>query len=98
MWQDRWQRDPSMDLINQTAVPAKLMVSSLDGGPDRFGILVAKATFALAPGDRAELVTQDPFPIYEQDEKTESGLLPSDAVPRRDRVFEVIVLGAAYAE
>ncbi len=87
-----------MDLINQTAAPAQLMVSSLDGGPDRFGILVAKATFSLLPGSQPELVTQDPFPIFAQDEKTDAGILPGDAMPRRDRVFEVILLGAAYPE
>jgi hypothetical protein len=59
---------------------------------------VAKATFAMAPGGPPELVTQDPFPVFEKDETTESGVFPSDAVPRRDKVFEVILLGTAYAE
>ena len=85
-----------MELVNQTAVPAKLTVGSTDGGPQRFGILVAKATFALAPGNRVELVTQDPYPLFDKDQKTEFGLLPADMAPRRDRAFEVIVLGAAY--
>jgi hypothetical protein len=85
-----------MNLVNQTPVPAKLVVSSMDDGPQRFGILSAKATFALVPGNRAELVSQDPYPLFDKDQKTEFGLLPADMIPRRDRVFEVIVLGAAY--
>src|SRR5262245_58602397 len=86
-----------MYLVNSTPVPAKLMVSSLDGGSERFGILVAKATFGMAD-QREELINQDPCPIFEGDQPTNLGLLPSDVVPRRDRVFEVILLGAAHAK
>jgi hypothetical protein len=68
------QRDPYMELINQTTVTAKLLVSSLDGGPDRFGILVAKATFSMVGSGQPGLVTQDPFPIFEKDEPMETGL------------------------
>jgi hypothetical protein len=86
-----------MDLINQTPVPAKLLLGAVAGGSARFGILVAKATFAYGPGERVQLVTQDPHPLYEKDKNTDLGFLPSDLAPRRDSVFEVIVLGTAYA-
>jgi hypothetical protein len=86
-----------MDLINQTPVPAKLMLGAVAGGSSRFGVLVAKATFAFGTGERVTFVTQDPHPLYEEDKKTELGFLPSDLVPRRDSVFEVILLGHAYA-
>ena len=85
-----------MELVNQTAVPARLLVSEEGDSPVRFGMLFAKATYALQPDGRVELVSEDPFPLFDKDVETELGLLPADLVPRRDPVLEVILLGAAY--
>jgi hypothetical protein len=85
-----------MQLVNQTPVPCSIQVSEFEGTPYRFGFLTAKATFSADISGRAVLDTQKPFPILDKDKETEFGLLPSDSVPRRDSVFEVIVLGAAH--
>lgn len=89
-----------MDLVNQTAVPARVDVTTdtiTDEAP-RIGMLVAKATFRFdGRTGRTELDTQDPYPLFDVEEETDLGHLPSDAVQRRDPVFEVIVLGAAHA-
>ena len=85
-----------MQLVNQTAVPCTLQVSNLDRTAHRFGFLTAKATFSTGETGAVELDTQAPFPLFQKDLETEWGLLPSDMVPRRDHVFEVIVLGAAH--
>jgi hypothetical protein len=84
-----------MQLVNQTPVLARLGVTELPGKPFRAGILVAKATFRVT--DRgAELETQTPYPVLLADEETELGVLPQDDLARRDDLFEVILLGAAY--
>jgi len=85
-----------MQLVNNTPVPCTVQVSELEGTPYRLGFLTAKATFFTDASGRVELDSQKPFPILGKDEETEFGLLPSDAVPRRDSAFEVIVLGAAH--
>lgn len=85
-----------MELVNRTAVPAEATVTTgSDPEGPRVGLLTAKATFRLGE-DGPDLDTQDPFPLFEEDEETDLGLLPSDALPRRDPAFEVILLGAAY--
>ncbi len=85
-----------MQLVNQTPIPCTVQVSELEGTPHRFGFLTAKATFSATPSGQVEMEKQKPFPLLGKDEETAFGLLPSDAVPRRDSVFEVIVLGAAH--
>ncbi|MGH7304577.1 MAG: DUF2169 domain-containing protein, partial [Candidatus Rokuibacteriota bacterium] len=85
-----------MDLVNLTPVPARVSVSSVENVPHRLGMLVAKATFRIAEGGRAELDTQDPIPLYDGDEVTEVGVRPRDDLPRHDPAFEVLLLGAAY--
>lgn len=85
-----------MQLVNQTALPCTVQVSELERTQFRFGFLTAKATFRADASGHVELDTQKPLPIFGKDEETAFGLLPSDAVPRRDPAFEVIVLGAAY--
>jgi len=85
-----------VELVNQTPVPARVSVSSVENVPHRLGMLVAKATFRIAEGGRAELDTQEPIPLYDGDEATEVGVRPRDDLPRHDPAFEVLLLGAAY--
>jgi hypothetical protein len=85
-----------MELINATAVPARILTGALLAPENRIGTITAKATFRISNG-RADLDTQDPYPLFDDDHETEFGLLPNDLLPRRDQVFEVLVLGAAYA-
>jgi len=85
-----------MILVNSTSLPAKVATSRLFPATDRIGTLVAKATFRIEPGG-PQLERQDPYPIWTDDQPTALGLLPRDDVPRRDPVFEVILLGVAHA-
>jgi hypothetical protein len=86
-----------MDLVNQTPVVADVRVAAIEGSPHRYGMLVAKATFEVLPDGSTRIDSQDPVPLFDEDEPTEFGLLPDDSVPRRDRKLEVIVLGQAYS-
>jgi hypothetical protein len=85
-----------MELVNQTPVVADVRVATLEGTKHRYGLLVAKATFRVAPDGSTQLDGQQPFPLFDEDEPTEFGALPHDDVPRRDRKLEVIVLGQAH--
>jgi hypothetical protein len=60
-------------------------------------MLSAKATFSFDLNGRVELETQEPMPLLMKDEPTPFGLLPSDFEARRDKLFEVILLGQAHA-
>jgi hypothetical protein len=86
-----------VQLVNTAPLPARVDASEVDGMAERIGMLTAKATFRFDLDGRVELETQRPFPLFADDEKTDLGLLPSDAEPRRDDAFEVIVLGHAHA-
>jgi hypothetical protein len=86
-----------MKLINSTAIPATVSTAEFEGSPRRLGLLTAKATFRFEPNGRVELETQNPLPLFAQDEKTPLGDLPSDLQPRADAAFEVILLGHAWA-
>lgn len=85
-----------MELTNRTPVVGHLRVSKLEETPFRYGMLTAKATFTVDDRGRVAIDTQEPFPVFEADEPTPLGVLPSDVVPRRDRALEVIVLGSVY--
>lgn len=86
-----------MQLVNQTAVPARLLVTEMPGEGCRGGMLVAKATFQLA-GSSAELVTADPLPIYAAPTPlADVGDLPADLVPREEPAFEISLHGACHA-
>lgn len=86
-----------MELVNQTPAVADVVVTlGEDEGP-RVGLLTAKVTFTIDPHGRTAIDTQNPHPLYATEENTELGLLPSDAVQRRDPVFEVVLVGAAHA-
>jgi hypothetical protein len=86
-----------MRLVNQTAVPATVTTSDIEGSTQRIGLLTAKATFRFNTQGRVELETQDPFPLFAQDEKAPLGELPADLQPRADAALEVILLGHAHA-
>jgi hypothetical protein len=84
-----------LDLVNKTPLAARLVVAEVRDDPVRIGVVTAKATYRLT-AKGAELDTQDPFPLFNEDTPTELGLLPRDDLPRRDPAFEVILLGAAH--
>jgi hypothetical protein len=86
-----------MQLFNQTPLVARVDTSELAEDQPRIGTLTAKATYQFDPTGRVELETQDPVPLFIEDEETPLGVAPADLEPRRDRAFEVIVLGHAYA-
>lgn len=84
-----------MQLVNSSPVPADAFVAEFPGVVDRVGVLTAKATFCFAD-NACELDTQRPFALLREDEETELGVLPRDISPRRDNVFEVMLLGCAH--
>lgn len=85
-----------MELINQTGVPAELVLTSLDDRR-RAGVLIVKATLELE-GGQLRLETDAPLPVLFEDQETPLGALPNDAQPPGNRpVFELMVLGAACA-
>jgi hypothetical protein len=86
-----------MQLANQTAFPATVTAADHEGVARRIGLLTAKATFKFDAQGKVEIDTQEPFPLLSSDEKTPLGYLPSDAQPRADTAFEVVLLGHAYA-
>jgi len=85
-----------MQLVNATSVPAQVTVGNPLGSATRMGIITAKATFRLTERG-PELDTQSPVSLFQVDESTDLGLMPRDDLLRRDRQFEVILLGKAYA-
>ncbi len=84
-----------MELINQTPMPANLVVGR-GVGSRRRGVLIVKATYRLdVRGFDVDL--EAPHPVLKDDVETELGLVPSDlrfSGPRDE--LEVLVLGAAY--
>ena len=90
-----------MELVNQTGVPAALLMSDrgvrADGGRVRTGAIVAKATYDVAPDGTLALTSRLPIPIFQMEQETELGILPRDLVPRSDTRVEVLLVGAAYA-
>lgn len=86
-----------MDLVNLTAVPAKVIVTTAPGEDKRIGAVIAKATFSLTSGARPRLDVDVAEPIHEDDVQALDGSLPSDMGTRRDDAVEVILLGHAQA-
>lgn len=88
-----------MELINRTPLPATVSValSDVEGSRERTACLTAKATFNFDDDGHVELETQQPYPIFREDQETGLGLLPSDVPSGQDENFEVILLGCAYA-
>jgi hypothetical protein len=84
-----------MDIENTSPVPVAAMVYAGPENAPRTAIFTAKATFGFSLRGEVELDREDPFPLFDKDEDTELGLLPSDALPRVDDVFEVMLLGTA---
>jgi hypothetical protein len=85
-----------MELTNSTPLPAKVVVGALPDQQSRIGILVAKATYRFDLGGRVEIDTQDPFPLFDKDQDTPLGILPTDGTARRGPRFEVMLLGNAH--
>jgi len=93
-----------MNLVNKTPIPTELRTGSPVGPGGRAGALVAKATFRMVERrsdaeqetHTLELETQDPVPLYADDEETDLGLRPRDDLVHDNDVFEVILLGKAY--
>lgn len=85
-----------MEVINKTPVVADLQVSSIEGTDRRYGLLTAKATYTVDERGHLELDSEAPYPLFEEDSPTVLGVFPSDAVPRRDPAFEVMVLGSVH--
>jgi hypothetical protein len=76
----------------------------MDGPGAVRGELIAKATFRCTDGRAPALDADRPYPLFDQDQDTELGILPRDAAAPPDGAheggatrFEVVVLGAAYA-
>jgi hypothetical protein len=86
-----------MDLVNTTALAARLDVGGSGSSGRRRGLVVAKATFRIHTDGTTSLDTQDPFPLFHPEAETLLGLLPRDDLPRNDGAFEVSLFGAAYA-
>lgn len=87
-----------MELINSSPVPCECDI--IAGLPDgsRALIFTAKATFNILGNGQVKLEREQPMPLLEQDEETDFGLLPTDALLRLDPAFEVILLGQAHSE
>ncbi len=86
-----------MELVNQTALAARLDIGRTNGAGRRCGLLVAKATFRIDDDGSTPLETQDPHPLFGAGETSALGDLPRDDLPRNDHAFEVALLGSAYA-
>jgi hypothetical protein len=85
-----------MELVNQTAVPAQLLVADMPDEGCRGGLLVAKATFDFSAG-LPRLDSADPLPVLAEPAPLgDVGELPEDLVPREDPAFEVLLLGACH--
>lgn len=86
-----------MELANTTALPARVFEHP-GGEPGMVtGWVVAKATFRYAPDGAVSLDTDNPFPLFDDDERTPFGFLPRDDLARGPEGFEVIFLGSAHA-
>jgi hypothetical protein len=85
-----------MDVINATPVVCDVQVSTVEGTDRRYVLVTAKATFTVDARGRTALDGQAPYPLFSEDQPTPLGLFPSDAVPRRDRMLEVVVLGSVH--
>lgn len=85
-----------MELVNSTALAARLHAVQIDPSFPRVGSITAKATWKISDTGQLSLDSEDPLPVFTADEETDLGLLPRDDFPRNDPVFEVILLGHAY--
>lgn len=86
-----------MELINNTAVAVNTLIAEGFTPEHRSLLGIAKATFRITKNGKVELDRNDPMPIYTKDVETRFGVLPREDIPRLDPVFEVMVLGSAYA-
>lgn len=87
-----------MEFANSTALAARAKTWDPGAEPGlREGAVVAKATFRYDPRGEVSLDTDDPYPLFDEDQRTPSGLIPRDDLPLEPDGFEVIFLGSAHA-
>ena len=86
-----------MELINTSPVPVDFSIVGKLPDDSRALILTAKATFNIENNGQVKLEREAPLALLNEDQSTELGLLPCDNLPRLDPVFEVMLLGKAYA-
>lgn len=86
-----------MKFVNTSPVPADFDIVGNLPGDLRAIIFTAKATFRIEDNGQVKLERESPFPLLKEDQPTELGLHPRDNLPRLDPVFEVMLLGKAYA-
>ncbi len=87
-----------MKLINNTPVPVSILIAEKSEPEDaRLVVGIAKATFTVDESGKVTLDRNNPLAILSADVETPLGVLPKDDVPRLDPVFEVMVMGHAYA-
>lgn len=89
---------PIMQLFNSTPLSAKAYVDILDQlASERVVMVHAKATLRFDERGQLSLDGADPLPIFDQDQSTPLGALPSDALPAPSARFQVVCLGQAHA-
>ncbi|MBN1550035.1 DUF2169 domain-containing protein, partial [bacterium] len=84
-----------MEFINKSPLSASFYVNRVAGTEQRIGMITAKATYKIIDS-LLLLVTDDPFPIYDDDQTTNLGILPRDNLPKTEGT-DIILLGKAYA-
>lgn len=86
-----------MELVNTSPVPVNYSLSGKTPDDSCSVMFTAKATFRIEDSGRVRLEQEMPLPLWDEDQDTDLGLLPRDNLPRLDPVFEVMMLGKAYA-
>ena len=86
-----------MYLSNSTPIPAATALGQIDETAPTVCQVTAKATFNFDAAGRVSLETQHPYPLFDKDEETALGLLPSDALPHPAGTFSVIAAAAAHS-
>jgi hypothetical protein len=86
-----------VEIVNTTPIVADALLIQNPELGNWILLVTAKATFNVEENGSVALDRENPFPLLQDDEETEFGLLPRDNLPRWDDVFEVIVLGQAHA-
>lgn len=85
-----------MDLVNQTVAAADLYVSDVAPGK-RVGYVALKVTLETNGAGGIRVADDRPLPLFDEEEPTALGALPSDLVLRQEVGLDFVVLGAACA-
>lgn len=86
-----------MEFVNSTPVPAFLSVMTGLNPEQRDALVTAKATFLVTKDGQVQLDRESPIEIYQQDQESEAGLLPTDVQAKIGSRFEVMVIGSAHS-